>query len=287
MNHPAVPPSTPRRPPSTAAGQNARPLSAGAEPPTCDAAPHAALEVTSDAAAGTVPDATPAGSGPARPAWTRLAVLVVLVAALASWVALGGGAGLLHEVRQWVDSLGLWGPVVFALCYAVAVTVLLPGSVLTASAGALFGLALGTAAVLAGATAGAALSFGLARWLGRPAVARYAGSGRLARLDSYLTRRGFAAVLLVRLVPLFPFSVINYGAGVAGVRFSSYLAATALGIIPGTVVYTGLGGSLGDPASPALWIALGGLLVLSAGGWWAARLVRSRGGEFTGAAGSR
>ncbi|RNL74257.1 TVP38/TMEM64 family protein [Streptomyces sp. I6] len=212
---------------------------------------------------------------------------MVLVAALASWAALGGGVDLLHDVRQWVDSLGLWGPVVFALCYAVAVTALLPGSVLTASAGALFGLTLGTAAVLVGATAGAALSFGLARRLGRPVVARYAGSGRLARLDSYLTRRGFAAVLLVRLVPLFPFSVINYGAGVAGVRFSSYLAATALGIIPGTVVYTGLGGSLGDPASPVLWIALGGLLVLSAGGWWAARLVRSRGGEFTGAAGSR
>ncbi|MEV0926777.1 TVP38/TMEM64 family protein [Streptomyces spongiicola] len=236
--------------------------------------------MTGHATPGTTSDAPPAGTGPARTAWTRLAVLVVLLAALASWVALGG-ADLLRDVRQWVDSLGLWGPVVFAVCYALAVTALLPGSVLTASAGALFGLTVGTSAVLAGATAGAALSFGLARWLGRPAVARYAGSGRLARLDSYLTRRGFAAVLLVRLVPLFPFSVINYGAGVAGVRFSSYLAATALGIIPGTVVYTGLGGSLGDPASPALWIALGGLLVLSAGGWWTARLVRSRSGELT------
>ncbi|GAA2486032.1 TVP38/TMEM64 family protein [Streptomyces gobitricini] len=103
--------------------------------------------------------------------------------------------------------------------------------------------------MLAGTTAGAALPFGLVRWLGRPVVARYAGSGRLARLDAYLTRRGFTAVLVVRLVPLFPFSVVNYGAGVAGVRFSSYVTATALDIIPGTVVYTGLGGSLGDPAS--------------------------------------
>lgn len=222
----------------------------------------------------------------ARAAWIRVALLVILLAALGSWVALGG-ADLLREVRQGVDSLGLWGPVVFAVCYALAVTGLLPGSVLTASAGALFGLPLGVGAVLVGATAGAALSFGLARWLGRPVVARYAGSGRLARLDAYLTRRGFAAVLLLRLVPLFPFSVINYGAGVAGVRFSSYVAATALGIIPGTVVYTGLGGSLGDPTSPGLWIALGGLLVLSAGGWWVARLVRSRGGEISAAADGR
>ncbi|WP_149182564.1 TVP38/TMEM64 family protein [Streptomyces sp. TRM49041] len=230
------------------------------------------------------PDETPPRS--ARAAWMRLAVLVVLLSVLGSWVALGG-AELLREVRQWIDSLGLWGPLIFAVCYALAVTALLPGSVLTASAGALFGLPLGAGAVLVGATAGAALSFGLARLLGRPLVARYAGAGRLARLDAYLTRRGFTAVLVLRLVPLFPFSVINYGAGVAGVRFSSYVTATALGIVPGTVVYTGLGGSLGDPVSPALWIALGGLLVLSAGGWWAARLVRSRSTEVSAAAGSR
>lgn len=125
---------------------------------------------------------------PARSAWVRLAVLVVLLMAFASWVV-WGGTDLVREARLWVDSLGLWGPVVFAICYDLAVTALLTGSVLTASAGALFGL-VGT--VLAGATAGAALSFGLARWLGRPVVARYAGSGRLARLDAYLTRRGFA-----------------------------------------------------------------------------------------------
>ncbi|MFG3134176.1 TVP38/TMEM64 family protein [Streptomyces tendae] len=223
---------------------------------------------------------------PARAAWIRLAFLVALLLALGSWAALGGG-DLLRDVRQWVDSLGMWGPVVFAVVYALAVTALLPGSVLTASAGALFGLSVGTGAVLVGATAGAALSFALARRLGRPVVARYAGRGRLARLDAFLTRRGSVAVLLVRLVPLFPFSVINYGAGVAGVRVSSYITATALGIIPATLVYTGLGGSLGDPGSPGLWIALGALLVLSAGGWWAARVLRSRGAEVSAAAGSR
>ncbi|KNE84293.1 MULTISPECIES: TVP38/TMEM64 family protein [Streptomyces] len=223
---------------------------------------------------------------PARGAWLRPAVLAVLLVSFGTWAALGGG-DLLRDVRQWVDSLGWWGPVAFAVCYALAVTALLPGSVLTASAGALFGLPLGAAAVLVGATAGAALSFGLARRLGRPVVARHAGSGRLARLDAHLTRHGFGAVLLLRLVPLFPFSVINYGAGVAGVRFPSYVAATALGIVPGTLAYTGLGGSLGDPVSPALWIALGGLLALSAGGWWAARLIRSRRAETGVAAGDR
>ncbi len=223
---------------------------------------------------------------PARATPVRLAVLVLLLAALGCWAVLGGSE-LLGEVRGRVDSLGFWGPLVFALCYAVAVTSLLPGSVLTASSGALFGLPLGAATVLAGATAGAALSFGIARWLGRPTVARYTGSGRLARLDAYLSRRGFVSVLVLRLVPLFPFSVINYGAGVSAVRFSPYLAATAVGIVPGTLVYTGLGGALRDPGSPLLWIALAGLLVLSVGGWWAARRIRSRAGEVSEASGSR
>ncbi|UGY91224.1 TVP38/TMEM64 family protein [Streptomyces gobiensis] len=220
----------------------------------------------------------PPQEGKARGAMAKLIVLAVLLMGLGCWVALGGGA-LLGDIRLWVESFGLWGPLIFAICYAFAVTALLPGSVLTASAGALFGLTLGTAVVLAGATAGAALSFGLARWLGRPAIARYAGSGRLARLDAHLSRRGFVAVLLLRLLPLFPFSVINYGAGAAGIRFAPYVTATALGIIPGTLAYTGLGGALREPDSPVLWIALAGLLALSVGGWWGARLFRSRTAE--------
>ncbi|MFP8904978.1 TVP38/TMEM64 family protein [Streptomyces atacamensis] len=226
------------------------------------------------------------GRPPYRGATVRLAVFVVLLAALGGWAALDGG-GLPSDIRRWVDSLGVWGPLVFAACYALAVTALLPGSVLTASAGALFGLPLGAAAVLAGATAGAALSFGLARWLGRPAVARYAGAGRLARLDAYLSHRGFVAVLVLRLVPLFPFNMVSYGAGVAGVRFAPYTAATALGIVPGTLVYTGLGGALRDPRSPVLWAAPAALLLLSAGGWWAARTVRSRTGKSGAPAGGR
>lgn len=222
---------------------------------------------------------------PVRGVVVKLLVLVAVLAVLGSWVVLGGGPSL-AEVRDWVDSLGVWGPLVFTLVYAVAVAVLLPGSVLGASAGALFGLPVGATAVVVGATAGAALSFGLARWLGRPAVARFAGSGRLARLDAHLARRGFVAVLVLRLA-FVPFNTVNYGAGVAGVRFGSFVAATAVGIVPGTLFYTGLGGALHEPGSPVLWIALAGLLVLSVGGWWAVRLIRSRTREVSAAAGNQ
>lgn len=219
-----------------------------------------------------------------RGAVVRLLTLGVLLAVLGTWAVSGGGP-LLADAERWVDSLGLWGPLVFALVYALAVTALLPGSVLAASAGALLGVPLGVASVLAGATVGAALSFGVARWLGRPAVEqRFTGIARLARLDARLSRHGFAAVLVPRLVPLFPFGLVNYGAGVLGVRCRPYLAATALGIAPGTLAYVALGGALRDPGPALLWVALAGLVALSAGGWWVARRIRSRSGEDTDAA---
>ena len=75
------------------------------------------------------------------------------------------------------------------------------------------------------------------------------------------------------------------GAGVAGVRFAPYIAGTALGIVPGTLVYTGLGDALREPGSPLVWIAPTGLVVLSAFSWWLARLVRSRTAEDPAASG--
>ncbi|WP_083982314.1 TVP38/TMEM64 family protein [Actinomadura hibisca] len=220
-------------------------------------------------------EAEAAEDAPSRGALVKLLAFAAVLVGLGVLMALGGG-GLWDDISSWVDSLGFWGPLVFMVCYALAVSALIPGSVLNASAGALFGVALGSAAVLVGATAGAALSFGLARLLGRPAVARYTGSGRLARLEAYLSRRGFESILVLRMVSLFPFGAVNYGAGVAGVRFAPYMAGTALGIVPGTLVYVGLGSALREPGSPLVWIAPVGLVVLSAGGWWASRLVRAR-----------
>ncbi|MBO2457900.1 TVP38/TMEM64 family protein [Actinomadura violacea] len=225
----------------------------------------------------TAPEPAPDGGPPmSRAAVVKLLVLGAVLLGVGVLVAVAGGA-VWGDVSAWVDSLGWWGPLVFALCYALAVTALVPGSVLNASAGALFGVAVGVGSVLVGATAGAAISFALARALGRPAVARYAGSGRLARLDAYLSRRAFESVLVLRMVGLFPFGVVNYGAGVAGVRFGPYIAGTFAGIIPGTLVYTGLGKALREPGSPMVWIAPVGLVLLSGFSWWLSRFVRARG----------
>src|SRR5690242_15317885 len=211
-----------------------------------------------------------------RRAVLRAGVLLVVLAALGTAMLLGGDR-VVDGARDRADSWGVWAPVAFAGLYALAEMAFAPGVVLTVSAGALFGAVTGTVTVLVGASAGAALSFTLARWLGRPAVARWAGEGRLARLDGYVSRRGFVGVLVLRLVPLFPFALVNYAAGVTGIRFPPYLAATAVGIVPATVAYTILGGGLHDSSSTGRWVVLAasaGAAALVAAGWWAARRLR-------------
>ena len=109
------------------------------------------------------------------------------------------------------------------------------------------------------------VAFGLSRALGRSAAARLAGT-RLSRVDDLMVERGFVSILLGRLLPLMPFVVVSYGAGLTAVRLTPYLLATALGIVPGTVVQVGIGASAGGVLSaattltvlPAVGVALAG-----------------------------
>ncbi|MDG4828247.1 TVP38/TMEM64 family protein [Solwaraspora sp. WMMD1047] len=206
--------------------------------------------------------------------WPRLAVLVMFLAGAATLLATRGTPDV-DALRGRVADAGVWGPVLFAAGYAVGTVLLVPGVLLTAAAGALFGVVGGSVVVLAGATVGAVASFLLGRWLGRPAVERLVG-GRLDRLDGFLARRGLVAIVGLRLAPLVPFALLNYGSGVTAVRLRDYTLGSAIGMTPGIVAYTAVGGSLTDPTSPQFLIALTGLGVLTVTGLLAARQARRR-----------
>lgn len=206
--------------------------------------------------------------------WARLALLVGLLLvglAIVALVPLPDAA----EVRDRVAAAGPWAPVAFVLLYVVATLLLLPKNVLTAGAGVAFGLAGGVGVVWVGAMLGAAAAFWLGRRLGRDGVSRLAGR-HLARLDALVLRHGVLAVLVVRLVPLVPFTAVNYGSGLTAVSFGAYLLATAVGILPGTVAYVALGAYGGDPTGTPFLVAVGVLLALSIGGWWVARRRRGQ-----------
>lgn len=177
--------------------------------------------------------------GVSRKGKTLLPLLVVL--ALAGLVVAGRMLGLGEKVvllRDWIDTLGVMGPFVFVAIYIAAVVLAVPGSAMTALAGALFGSVLGVIVVSAGSTVGAALCFLIARFLARKRVAkRLAGNPHFEKLDAMTERHGALMVAVTRLVPIFPFNVLNYGFGLTGIPFATYIMWSWLCMLPGTVLY--------------------------------------------------
>ncbi len=208
--------------------------------------------------------------------WWRLAALGAL---LASGLVLLLTVPLdVAGVRAAVETAGPWAAVAFVAGYVVATLLLLPKNVLSAAAGLAFGLVGGVVLVWTGAVAGAAVAFWVGRALGRDGVRRLAGD-RLDRLDDLVTRHGVLAVLVARLVPVVPFTAVNYGSGLTAVGFGPYLLATAVGILPGTVAYTALGAFGTEPGSWPFLVAVGALVVLTAGGLLVARRRRAASAE--------
>jgi uncharacterized membrane protein YdjX (TVP38/TMEM64 family) len=183
----------------------------------------------------------PAAPGAAHPGgrpWLRPLLLASAVIALLVAAKVFGLGDRLEEARSWILELGPWGPLVFIALYAIAVVAAIPGSVLTIAAGAMFGSVLGVAVVSVASTLGAALAFALARWFARDAVARWlAGNDKFAKLDRMTGRHGAIMVAITRLVPIFPFTLLNYGFGLTGVKFRTYVLWSWLCMLPGTVLY--------------------------------------------------
>ncbi len=163
-----------------------------------------------------------------------LAILVAFLV-LARVFHLGGRLG---ELRAWIQSLGTLGPVVYLSIYIAAVVLAIPGSVISIMAGVMFGSFLGVVLVSVGSTIGAGLAFLIARHLAREAVAeRMERNPRFHRLDLMTEQHGSIIVAITRLVPLFPFNLLNYGFGLTRVRFRVYLFWSWLCMLPGTILY--------------------------------------------------
>ncbi len=171
--------------------------------------------------------------------WARIALLLTLVA--------GVTAGFLYRdqlnfatLDAWIKQAGLLGPLMFMTIYALATVLFLPGSVLTLAGGALFGPVAGTFYNLTGATIGATFAFFVARYLASDWVAHKAG-GRLKQIIEGVEKEGWRFVAFTRLVPLFPFFLLNYALGLTRIRVTHYVIATYVFMLPGAFAYTYLG----------------------------------------------
>lgn len=189
-----------------------------------------------------------------------------LVLPLSQWAA---------QLIDWIRGAGATGVAVYAAVYIAATVLLLPGSLLTVGAGLAYGPVFGTLLVSPVSVTAATLAFLLGRTVARSWVAGRVGNDtRLAAIDAAIGRHGFKIVALLRLSPVLPFNLLNYALGLTGVRLRDYVAASFLGMLPGTLLYVYLGSlvttvtALGTNRGPAgtaqqflYWAGLGATLV--------------------------
>ena len=215
-----------------------------------------------------------------RAALPASAVLVTALVILAS-----RRADLVPAVLDWVRGWGALAPLAYAGVYALAVPLAVPGSLLTLTAGALFGLWPGVPVVFAGAVVGSSLAFVVSRYVARPWVEAWTGRHpRYAAIERAVATEGIRIVFLLRLTPLIPFTILNYLLGLTRVRWRDVLLASP-GMLPGTVLYVFYGAVIGDvtavaagarpPRTTAQYVLLAlGLVAAGLVAWRVSRIAR-------------
>jgi uncharacterized membrane protein YdjX (TVP38/TMEM64 family) len=187
---------------------------------------------------------------------TNPRVLIAAAAFLLVLLVFGREAALrLPQFAEWVQSLGVWGPLAFVVGYGVAAVFLIPAVLLTLAGGALFGFRRGVVYVSLGATVGATLAFLAARYVVRRFVEAYVSRHpRLAAIDRAVESEGARLVFLLRLSPIVPFVLLNYVLGISRVRFRDYMVGT-VGMLPAVAAYVYAGKVAGDLATLAAGVA--------------------------------
>jgi len=156
---------------------------------------------------------------------------------------------LLRQTLQGIENLGATGAIAFILLYIIATVAFIPGTILTLGAGVVYGAIFGSIYVFIGATLGATTAFLVGRYLAREWVARkIASHHKFQAIDEAVGKEGFKIVLLTRLSPIFPFSLLNYAFSITKVTLKDYFFGS-VGMLPGTVMYVYLGSLAGSLAT--------------------------------------
>ncbi|MBJ6725144.1 VTT domain-containing protein [Geomesophilobacter sediminis] len=182
---------------------------------------------------------------PARGPWKPILAALLLIAAVAA-VQLSGGTQYLQQERlqALIGSYGALAPAAYVLLYALAPVLFLPGLPITIVGGIVFGPVWGVVYTIVGATAGASLAFLVARYVARDWVAAKLTGPRWDKLDREVAQHGWKVVAFTRLIPAFPFNLLNYAFGLTSVSFLQYLVATFVCMLPACIAYIVFSSSL-------------------------------------------
>lgn len=172
-----------------------------------------------------------------------------------------------HRLRAWIEEFGAAGPLIYILIFAAAPPLFLPGLPITIAGGIAFGPLWGTVYASIGSTLGAGLAFLVARYLAREPVQALLGE-RWKRVDEGVTEKGWIYVALTRLIPIFPYTLLNYAFGLTRIGFATYLLTSWLFMLPATAAYVVFSASVFDllkgNAPHLFWVGLALFLALFA-----------------------
>ena len=146
-----------------------------------------------------------------------------------------------ENVTNYLDGFGIVAPLIFILIYMIATILFLPGLILTMLAGVLFGPIFGTIYSIIGATIGATLAFLIARYLAIEKIEKMIEGKKLDYIKRSVEDEGWRFVAYTRLVPLFPFNLLNYSYGITNIRLKDYIWASFIFMLPGTFAYVLIG----------------------------------------------
>ncbi len=171
-----------------------------------------------------------------------------------------------NQLQGWLTQEGIWAPIIYIVLYTVATVLVLPSTALNLTSGAIFGPWLGTLWTSIAAVIAAVVAFAFTRTVGREMVAQKL-AGRWQAMDAEMHQGGLFYMFALRLLPIIPYGLVNFAAGLTSIRFQDYLLATILGTIPGVLPFVMLGSfglramRTGDVLPLFLALGLTGLLV--------------------------
>jgi uncharacterized membrane protein YdjX (TVP38/TMEM64 family) len=164
------------------------------------------------------------------------------------------------EIRDWILSFGWWAPLFFIIANTLRPLILFPTSILSLAAGLAFGPIEGFVYIEVGALGGATVGFLASSWIGKMIVKK--PSRRVVLIREKMKEQGFFYVLFLRTIPFLNFDLVSYLAGIAKVKYRSYITATAIGVLPGVFSYVLLGSSIVTGNRMNLYIAIAIFLVI-------------------------
>ncbi|MGG5462230.1 TVP38/TMEM64 family protein [Clostridium sp. B9] len=152
----------------------------------------------------------------------------------------------IDNIRIFILKAGIFAPLMYIIAFSLVPLTLFPDSLLAILGGSLFGLIKGSFYTLIGALIGSTISFFISRYFGHKFI-KDSNNPKLKNIQELIKDNGFFMILLLRLIPLFPFDLISYGAGLTKISFKDFILGTLIGTIPGIIVFVNLG---------AQWIGL-------------------------------